>query len=71
MKVLIIIVFLMLCGCDDVQKANDRTDQAYKTIITKQMDACINQGGVPIMSAWNHTRMQDCKFKEADHADRR
>jgi len=61
---IILLIFVVLIGCDAIQKRS-KAEQDYDDRIIKQrqqaIDACIKAGGIPFHSAWDG-RMIDCKF---------
>lgn len=54
-----LIVILLLTGCETETNRHSTYNDWRKPAI----DACINQGGIPILSSWDG-RLIDCKFKE-------
>lgn len=50
------LVAILLAGCSPTDATQEYTNARRKAI-----DACIAQGGVPIISSWGNW-MTDCKF---------
>lgn len=61
-KVLIIVplfcLMFMLTGCEETESQSKKHNR-----IDKAVNACIEQGGVPIFSDSWADEMEDCKFK--------
>jgi len=55
---ILVLVAILLVGCSPTDTISD---QEYADARRKSINACIAQGGVPIISSWGNW-MTDCKF---------
>ena len=56
---ILVLVAILLAGCNPISEAE--LNRSLITARMKSLDACIAQGGVPIISSWGNW-MTDCKF---------
>jgi len=67
-----VVLFVVLCaftGCENIDNSNRRVNEYHTMIIQKQMDACIAQGGIPILSTWSG-KLKHCQFKGDKNEDK-
>jgi len=60
-KILLVVIVSLIFGCASEAEIQHMKERSL--IYQKSIDACINQGGVPIISGWGPW-MKDCKFNK-------
>jgi len=55
--IILILLALVSYGCEEEQNRRIKMKNQLKASI----DACIEQGGIPIFSYWDNSLLKDCK----------
>ena len=58
-KYIILLIVIFLCGCSSTETLQHEAEVAMVKKLA--IDACLHQGGIPILTGWNE--LKTCQFK--------